>query len=176
MVGSDSYSGDWALILDEADRKTHESYPVPTNALESAFIKQTQLFLHRVLMDTFQDLCSVTNSTPPSKTTKNCRRPPLHASACEGADEKLKIRGNPDRGTRVPATKSCGLSRAAAQVGMRARSATARCKDQIAADISCYGARHDCGWQVVCWLCGMHCWHANASVDCHEFSSVPSHA
>ena len=103
VVGPDSYSGDWALILDEADRKTHESYPVPTNALESAFIKQTQLFLHRVLMDTFQDLCSVTNSTPPSKTTKNCSRPPLHASACEGADEKLKIRGNPDRGTRVPA-------------------------------------------------------------------------
>ena len=36
-----------------------------------------------------------------------------------------------------------------AQVRMRARSATARCKDQITADISCYCARvqqhHDCG-------------------------------
>jgi hypothetical protein len=72
----------------------------------------------------------------------------------------------------------------AAQVRMRARSATARCKDQIAADISCYCARvqqhHDCGllldrtgrvaaagcWVcgMHCWVCGMHCWHTRASV------------
>ena len=65
----------------------------------------------------------------------------------------------------------------AAQVRMRARSATARCKDQIAADISCYCARvqqhHDCGLLLDrtgrvaaagCWVCGMHCWHTRASV------------
>ena len=74
------------------------------------------------------------------------QRPPsicmlMHARA------RTKTRGNPDRGTRVPATKSCGLPRwqcvwnavgAAAQVGMRA---TARCKYKIASDISCDSAR-----------------------------------
>jgi hypothetical protein len=63
------------------------------------------------------------------------------------ARARTKTRGNPDRGTRVPATKSCGLPRwqcvwnavgAAAQVGMRA---TARCKYKIASDISCDSAR-----------------------------------
>ena len=72
-------------------------------------------------------------------------RPPgvcmlMHARA------RTKTRGNPDRGTRVPATKSCGLPRwqcvciavgAAAQVRMRA---TARCKYKIVSDISCDSA------------------------------------
>jgi hypothetical protein len=64
----------------------------------------------------------------------------MHARA------RTKTRGNPDRGTRVPATKSCGLPRwqcvciavgAAAQVRMRA---TARCKYKIVSDISCDSA------------------------------------
>ena len=73
------------------------------------------------------------------------QRPPsicmlMHARA------RTKTRGNPDRGTRVPATKSCGLPRwqcvciavgAAAQVRMRA---TARCKYKIVSDISCDSA------------------------------------
>ena len=72
-------------------------------------------------------------------------RPPgvcmlMHARA------RTKTRGNPDRGTRVPATKSCGLPRwqcvcnavgAAAQVGMRVLS----CKEKMVSDISCYRAR-----------------------------------
>ena len=120
------------------------------------------------------------------------QRPPsicmlMHARA------RTKTRGNPDRGTRVPATKSCGLPRwqcvcnavgAAAQVGMRA---TARCKYKIASDISCNSARvqqqHDrymtrarpaavslgggsrpsVGLKTAC-----------LGLDCHEFSSAPS--
>jgi len=31
-VGSDSYTGDWALIYDEAECKAHASYPAPTSA------------------------------------------------------------------------------------------------------------------------------------------------
>jgi hypothetical protein len=63
---------------------------------------------------------------------------------------QTKTRGNPGRGTRVPGTKSCCLPRwqcvcnavgAAAQVGMRVLSATARCKDKMTSDISCYCAR-----------------------------------
>ncbi len=73
------------------------------------------------------------------------QRPPsicmlMHARA------GTKTRGNPDRVTHVPATKSCGLPRwqcvcnavgAAAQVGMRA---TDRCKYKIVSDISCDSA------------------------------------
>ena len=122
------------------------------------------------------------------------QRPPsicmlMHARA------RTKTPGNPDRGTRVPATKSCGLPRwqcvciavgAAAQVRMRA---TARCKYKIVSDISCDSARvqqqHDrymtrarpaavslgggsrpsVGLKTAC-----------LGLDCHEFSLAPSHA
>ena len=73
-------------------------------------------------------------------------------SACEGADENSLL----SRPGHARATKCCcSAVGVAAQVGMRARSATARCKDQIAAEISCYCAcvqkYHDGGC-----LCGAH--------------------
>jgi hypothetical protein len=80
-------------------------------------------------------LCGAHRACAAAATTKH-----LHARA------RTKTRGNPDRGTRVPATKSCGLPRwqcvciavgAAAQVRMRA---TARCKYKIVSDISCDSA------------------------------------
>ena len=107
------------------------------------------------------------------------------------ARARTKTRGNPDRGTCVPATKSCGLPRwqcvwnavgAAAQVGMRA---TARCKYKIrptflaivlasssnmtrarSAAVSLGGgSRPSVGLKTVC-----------LGLDCHEFSLAPSHA
>ena len=69
---------------------------------------------------------------------------------------------------------------------MRARSATARCKDQITADISCYCARvqqhHDCGlllnrtgsMQALLGVWNALLAHACLGLDCHEFSSAPA--
>ena len=85
-------------------------------------------------------LCGAHRACAAAATTKH-----LHALLML-ARARTKTRGNPDRGTRVPATKSCGLPRwqcvciavgAAAQVRMRA---TARCKYKIVSDISCDSA------------------------------------
>jgi hypothetical protein len=57
LVGNESYGGDWALIYDTAARKAHLTYPPPTTAPRRRLHRQTQLFLHRVLLDTFSDHC-----------------------------------------------------------------------------------------------------------------------
>jgi hypothetical protein len=57
LVGNESYGGDWALIYDIAARKAHPTYPPPTTAPRRRLHRQTQLFLHRVLLDTFSDHC-----------------------------------------------------------------------------------------------------------------------
>jgi hypothetical protein len=57
VVGNESYRGDWCLIYDEAERKTHASYPPPTSAPRRLVHRGLQIFLHRVLLHTFQDLC-----------------------------------------------------------------------------------------------------------------------
>jgi hypothetical protein len=57
LVGNESYGGDWALIYDTAARKAHLTYPPPTTAPRRRLHRQTQLFLHRALLDTFSDHC-----------------------------------------------------------------------------------------------------------------------
>jgi hypothetical protein len=57
LVGNESYGGDWALIYDTAARKAHLTYPPPTAAPRRRLHRQTQLFLHRVLLDPFSDHC-----------------------------------------------------------------------------------------------------------------------
>jgi hypothetical protein len=84
-------------------------------------------------------LCGAHRERAVAETTRR-----LHAHVCEGADENSwQSRPRHASDSKNP----CGLPRglyvcsavgADAQVGMRARSATARCNDQIAADISCY--------------------------------------
>jgi hypothetical protein len=56
-VGNDSYRGDWCLIYDDAQRKAHASYPPPTSTPRKRVRRGLQIFLHRVLIHTFQDLC-----------------------------------------------------------------------------------------------------------------------
>ena len=55
VVGNDSYGGEWALLGDTAERKAHKTYPPPTSAPSRRVHSQTQLFLHRILLDIFQD-------------------------------------------------------------------------------------------------------------------------
>ena len=56
VSGNESHSGDWYLIYDEAERKAHASYPPPTSVPSRRVHRGLQLFLHRVLFQTFQDL------------------------------------------------------------------------------------------------------------------------
>jgi len=55
VVGNDHYGGEWALLGDPAVRKAHKTYPPPTSAPSRRVHSQTQLFLHRILLDIFQD-------------------------------------------------------------------------------------------------------------------------
>ena len=57
VVGNENYGGDWALLGDPAARKAHKTYPPPTTAPRRRVHRQTQLFLHRVLLDIFSDHC-----------------------------------------------------------------------------------------------------------------------
>ncbi len=55
VVGNDSYGGEWALLGDTAARKAHTTYPPPTSAPRRRVHRQTQLFLHRILLDIFSE-------------------------------------------------------------------------------------------------------------------------
>jgi hypothetical protein len=57
VVGNDSYRADWCLIYDESERKAHASYPLPTSSPRKRLHRLFQVFLNRVLIDTFHDLC-----------------------------------------------------------------------------------------------------------------------
>ena len=57
VVGSEHYGGEWALLGDTAERKAHKTYPPPTSAPRRRVHRQTQLFLHRILLEIFQDHC-----------------------------------------------------------------------------------------------------------------------
>jgi hypothetical protein len=57
VVGNDNYGGEWALIYDTAARKAHKTYPPPTSAQRRRVHRQTQLFLHRILLGIFSDHC-----------------------------------------------------------------------------------------------------------------------
>jgi hypothetical protein len=57
VVGNDNYGGEWALLDDTAARKAHKTYPPPTSAPRRRVHRQTQLFLHRILLDIFSDHC-----------------------------------------------------------------------------------------------------------------------
>ncbi len=57
VVGNDNYGGEWALLGDTAARKAHKTYPPPTSAPRRRVHRQTQLFLHRILLDIFSDHC-----------------------------------------------------------------------------------------------------------------------
>ena len=57
VVGNDNYGGEWALLGDPAARKAHKTYPPPTSAPRRRVHRQTQLFLHRILLDIFSDHC-----------------------------------------------------------------------------------------------------------------------
>ena len=57
VVGNDHYGGEWALLGDPAVRKAHKTYPPPTSAPRRRVHRQTQLFLHRILLDIFSDHC-----------------------------------------------------------------------------------------------------------------------
>ncbi len=57
VVGNDNYGGEWALIYDTAARKDHKTYPPPTSAQRRRVHRQTQLFLHRILLGIFSDHC-----------------------------------------------------------------------------------------------------------------------
>jgi len=57
VVGNENYGGEWALIYDTAARKAHKTYPPPTSAPYRCTHRQTQLFLHRILLDIFLDHC-----------------------------------------------------------------------------------------------------------------------
>ena len=57
VVGNDNYGGEWALIYDTAARKAHKTYPPPTSAPRRRVHRQTQLFLHRILLSIFSDHC-----------------------------------------------------------------------------------------------------------------------
>ena len=97
----------------------------------------------------------------------------LRGGASESAGQAVRLRGQ------------CFCTVVdAAQVGMRAHSATAHCKDQITADIYCYCARvqqhHDCGlllnhtgnMQSAAGVWNALLSHACLGLDCHEFSSA----
>jgi hypothetical protein len=69
------------------------------------------------------------------------------ACSCSDHQARAKTRDNPDRGRRVPARSRavclagqcvCISVGADDHVGVRVRITTVSCKDQIAADISCY--------------------------------------
>ena len=57
VVGNDNYGGEWALIYDTAARKAHKTYPPPTSAQRRRVHRQTQLFLHQILLGIFSDHC-----------------------------------------------------------------------------------------------------------------------
>ena len=57
VVGNDNYGGESALIYDTAARKAHKTYPPPTSAQRRRLHRQTQLFLHRILLGIFSDHC-----------------------------------------------------------------------------------------------------------------------
>jgi hypothetical protein len=57
VVGNDNYGGAWALIYDTAARKAHKTYPPPTSAPRRRVHRQTQIFLHRILLVIFSDHC-----------------------------------------------------------------------------------------------------------------------
>jgi hypothetical protein len=65
-INTTPYPGTWALIYDDAARKAlqagYASYPAPTNPARKRVYKHTQLFLHDLLMRTFQDLCPTVTS------------------------------------------------------------------------------------------------------------------
>ena len=55
VVGNENYGSEWALIHDTAVRKDHKTYPPPTSAPRRRIHRQTQLFLHRILLDILSD-------------------------------------------------------------------------------------------------------------------------
>ena len=55
VVGNENYGSEWALIYDTAVRKDHKTYPPPTSAPRRRIHRQTQLFLHRILLDILSD-------------------------------------------------------------------------------------------------------------------------
>jgi hypothetical protein len=57
VVGNDNYGGEWALLSDTAASKAHKTYPPPTSEPRRRVHRQTQLFLHRILLDIFSDHC-----------------------------------------------------------------------------------------------------------------------
>jgi len=57
VVGNENYGGEWALVYDTAARKAHKTYPPPTSAPRRRIHRQTQLFLHRILLGIFSDHC-----------------------------------------------------------------------------------------------------------------------
>jgi hypothetical protein len=61
-INTASYPGTWGLIYDDAARKAHASYPAPTKPARERVYKHTQLFLHDLLMRTFQDLSPAVTS------------------------------------------------------------------------------------------------------------------
>ena len=124
------------------------------------------------------------------------QRPPdvcmlIHARA------RTKTRGNPDPGTRVPSTKSCGLPRRntdSRQYGSAGRKRNSKkCRRQsdlfseqsrcvLAFRIGCLrlrrcrrtGVHRTCpGSRLTVWIAMLA--RACLCLDCHEFSSAPSH-
>lgn len=54
-IGNENHSAGWALIYDTAEHINDASYPTPTSAPRRRLHRQTQIFLHRLLLDAFQD-------------------------------------------------------------------------------------------------------------------------
>jgi hypothetical protein len=57
VVSNENYGDEWALIYDTAAHKAHKTYPPPTSAPRRRVHRQTQLFLHWILLVIFSDHC-----------------------------------------------------------------------------------------------------------------------